>query len=277
MSSNGPLFSTISKMPSVAGRFFGVKRDGKYTAPRVTHEFLEDHVMSTYKESPDYSINNVNGYGELEIPTLAITSKGISIDHHRGDSNSNIGPFNIGGRALLVADLINPNSNNNIISRGMRFANEELYIISNTLMEKINTVCIIAALVIAIIIWYRSYILELTQIYVFKKDLEIPEDREKDYATMEKLRLYMDIPGVEIQNPELTAELKDLLNRNSAKVHDAESLRKLKEYNETLNSRNMYYAKLALSIVPGIVAVWSIFKRTSVHRNASSSTRVLSI
>ncbi len=270
--------SMLMNAASKAATMMGLNMENNtISVPRVTHEYLENHVMDTYKDSPDYSINNVNGYGEIEIPTLSITSKGIAIDHHRGDIRSNRGPFNVVGRALLVTDLVNPYSNNNIIARTSRFLNEELYIISNTLMEKINTVCIIAALVIAIIIWYRSYILDLTQIYVFKKDLDIPEDRAQDYETLEKLRQYMDLPGVEILNETLTARLKDLVNRNASKVHDAESLSKLKEYNETLNSRNMYYAKLALSIVPGIVAVWSIFKRTSVHRDSAASTKVVYI
>lgn len=149
----------------------------------LSHTELEQIIQKPFINSPDYAIANVEGYDTIK----------------------------------LFTSLFSFNDQNNLWQRSKRFLNEKLYVVDSVWFDKIATLCLIISLIIAIIILYSSWELDVHSEYVFN-------------------------------NPNNASDL----NKQT----------KLNLYNKW-NGMPLLITKTIIIIVPALITLWRIFKRTT--------------
>lgn len=217
------------------------------------HKSLENYIEGPFKRSSDYSILNIDGYPQTDL-----------FGHKFLSPN---------GIWHLGIDLATPYSDNTIWDRTKRLFNEKYYVVDSTsLLDRISTACVIIAAIIACVVAYRAFVLDIIQVYDFKENVINAEQNAKCDAckinpspasTAITGSGGLDTSSVLVDTPALSPDC--ICSCKS--VNDPERIEALNDYNNSFNSKGLLYARLALNIIPGMMVLWSIFKRTSVHRN----------
>jgi hypothetical protein len=224
--------------------------EGHIYTPIITHKILEEKIFDAFKQSPDYSIKNINGYRNGE----------------------------------LALNLFNPYDPNNALARIRRLKNESLYVVNCDNLDKLTTVLIIISAVIAMVIFYRSYTLNAKQIYVFNTTeadaddsvtqgyvFKNPEDYD-DIKKVEQLKAYNSLSDSvqqmyvfkndsDAKDPAKVAQLKAY-----NEIHNPDKVAQLKAYNNSWSTLGWTMGRSVLVAIPAAITAWQIYKRTSVHR-----------